>query len=340
MNFKINLNDKTKKILSIISKVFTWIVVAITVVIMGFTIFATTTFDKNNRSIFGIKFYIVKTDSMSKSDKNANDKIHFNAGDLIIVKNVKDKKSLKKGDVISFQSLNEESFGETITHMIYDCVYDIEGNLIGYKTYGTNTGTVDESVVQPEYVMGKYIGKLPNVGHFFRFLKTTPGYIVCILIPFMILIIYQGVNCVKIFRKYKKQQLEEINAEKAKIEEERRASADMLKQLEELKAQLAQKTAENSLVPQTANEQVPAKTVMVNENKVENSETQIAEESSNIALVEKPVNNELKQESVVNAEEKVESHDTSLQKVIDKAIKDFADSIEKKPKEDETNNNN
>ena len=67
------MNDKMKKILAISTKVLTCALVAFTVFMMAFTVFTVATVDRNDRSVFGTKFYIVQTDSMSKSDKNAND---------------------------------------------------------------------------------------------------------------------------------------------------------------------------------------------------------------------------------------------------------------------------
>ena len=78
---------------------------------------------------------------------------------------------------------------------------------------------------------------------FFNFLKTPQGYIVCIFIPFMLLILHQGVNTVKLFRRYKGEQLEEMNAEKARIEAERAENARMMEELLALKAQLQQQAA-------------------------------------------------------------------------------------------------
>ena len=71
-----------KKALSIATKVLVWIVIAVTVFMMAFTIFSTLTFDRNDRNLFGIRFYVVLTDSMSPSENNKDDKIHFNAGDI------------------------------------------------------------------------------------------------------------------------------------------------------------------------------------------------------------------------------------------------------------------
>ena len=238
-----------KKVLNVIVKIFTYIVIAITVFMMVFTIFSVSTFDKNDRSLLGYKFYIVQSDSMSLSELNKDDEIHFSAGDIVIVKELTpaEKRSLKKGDVIAFVSQNTESRGETVTHMVYDVNYnETTGRVVGYLTYGTNTGNVDESLVEPDYVLGRYATRLPKVGYFFAFLKSTPGYIVCILVPFLILILYQGINCIIIFKRYRKEQMEEMEAEKAQIAEERKLSMEMMRELEALKAQLAQQNTAQS----------------------------------------------------------------------------------------------
>ncbi|MBR4766881.1 MAG: hypothetical protein IK085_08975, partial [Clostridia bacterium] len=109
----------------------------------------------------------------------------------------------------------------------------------GFVTYGTTTDTNDEIVVTYPHICGKYQFSIPKVGSFFGFLKTTPGYIVCILIPFVILIMMQQFNAIKLFRQYKREQLEEVESEQAKLEEERKQSKAMLEELEALKAQLA-----------------------------------------------------------------------------------------------------
>ena len=240
-----------KKALSIASKVLVWIIVAVTVFMMGFTIFSTLTFDRNDRNLFGIRFYVVLTDSMSPSENNKDDKVHFNAGDIVMIKNVEDAKSLQPGEVIAFISQNSVSFGETVTHMIREVKTTSDGRFLGYVTYGTNTGTDDEAIVEPDYVLGTYAGKLPKVGYFFDFLQTTPGYIVCILVPFLLLILWQGVNTIRLFKQYKREQVADIEEERAQIAKEREESAQMLRELQALKEQLAQQQAGMSFTPQT-----------------------------------------------------------------------------------------
>lgn len=220
-----------KKAISIMKTTLVWLVTALAVFMMIFTIISVTTFNRNDRDLFGYKAYIVNSDSMAATD--------FKAGSLIFVKEV-EPSTLKEGDIITYISQNSESFGETVTHKIRKLTTDANGNP-GFITYGTTTNTDDETIVTYPYILGKYESKLPFVGTFFSFLKTPQGYIVCIFIPFMLLILYQGVNCVRLFRRYKGEQLEEMEAEKAKIEEERAQNAKMMEELLALKAQLEKK---------------------------------------------------------------------------------------------------
>ena len=41
---------------------------------------------------------------------------------------------------------------------------------------------------------------------FFNFLKTTPGYLLCIFLPFALLILSQAVQTVRLFRAYRREQ--------------------------------------------------------------------------------------------------------------------------------------
>ncbi len=219
-----------KKIWGVIKNVFVWAVVALAICMMVFTIVSVTTFDRNDRNIFGYKAFIVLSDSMSATD--------FDAGDIVLVKEV-DPSTLKEGDIISYQSINDHNYGQTVTHKIRRLVTNEKGEP-GFITYGTTTNTDDESVVTYSFVLGKYQGRLPKVGKFFQFLKTTPGYILCIFIPFLLLIIFQGINSIKLFRKYKEEQYAQMKAEREELEAERRQSQELMKELMELKAKLGE----------------------------------------------------------------------------------------------------
>lgn len=219
---------KTKKTLDIVKNVVTWIVVALAVAMMIFTIISATTLDRNNRSLFGRKMFIVNSDSMKATD--------FAAGDLILVKEV-DPKTLKEGDIISYTSTNTENFGKLVTHKIRKLTTTASGDP-GFITYGTTTGEDDKTVVTYPYIVGKYTGKIPKMGHFFQFLKTTPGYIVCILVPFMLLILSQAYESVKLFKQYKAEQNAALEEEKSKIAAEKEETQKMMAELLAMKAQM------------------------------------------------------------------------------------------------------
>ena len=217
-----------KSVLKTVKSVLAWVLVILAVFMMIFTVISVTTFNRNDRDLFGYKAYIVNTDSMAATD--------FYAGDLILVKEV-DPTTLQPGDIITFLSQDPDSFGEVITHKIRAKTVDENGNA-GFITYGTTTGVDDPTVVTYLYILGKYDFHIPKMGTFFNFLKTPQGYIICIFVPFMLLILKQGISSVKMFRRYKGEQMEAMQAEKDRIEAERAENAKMMAELMALKAQL------------------------------------------------------------------------------------------------------
>ena len=218
------------KILKILRAAAVWLIVALAACMMIFTVVSVATFDRADRNLFGYKAFIVLSDSMSKTD--------FNAGDLVLVKAV-DPATLREGDIIAYTSQNSANYGETVTHKIRKITTDANGDP-GFVTYGTTTDTDDETIVTYPYVLGKYEKHIPKVGMFFQFLKTTPGYIVCILIPFLLLILSEGIRCIRLFRNYKAEQQAELKAERDKIDAERAETQRMMQELLKMRAQMTQ----------------------------------------------------------------------------------------------------
>ena len=131
-----------KKVLSIVSAVVTVAIFAM----MLFTILAVTTFDQQSQSVFGVRMFIVTSDSMKATD--------FAAGDLIFVKQVAPE-SLVEGDIISFISENPDNYGRTVTHKIRSIQTDAQGYRV-FQTYGTSSGVNDEVPVSQNKLLGKY----------------------------------------------------------------------------------------------------------------------------------------------------------------------------------------
>ena len=248
-----------KKILGLVKNIIIWIVMAVAVIMMVFTIVSVSTFDRADRSLFGYKVFVVMSDSMSATD--------FDAGDLIFVRET-DPAELKAGDIVSYLSTNTENYGAVVTHKIRRLTTDDSGNP-GFVTYGTTTDTDDANVVTYDRIICQYKAKMPGVGRFFRFLKTTPGYIVCIFLPFLILILVQGFNSIKLFQRYKREQLAEIeaqrekqrlemNEERSRIEAERLESQKMMQEIIKLRHELeaAKSSVSNDSEPQSFEENV------------------------------------------------------------------------------------
>ena len=211
------------KVLKFFRNLLVWLFVIIAVGMIIFTIVSVSTFTRTDRSLFGYKAFIVLSDSMKKTD--------FDAGDLVLIKRV-DPTTLQPGDIIAYTSQNSANYGATVTH----------------KIRSLTTDTDDETVVTYPYVLGKYTGHIPGVGTFFNFLKTTPGYIVCILVPFVLLIVMEGIHCIRLFRKYKAEQRAELHAERAKLDADRAEIQKMMQELLAMKAQLGDPTSEENSV--------------------------------------------------------------------------------------------
>ena len=142
---------------------------------------------------------------------------------------------------ISYISQDSENYGATVTHKIRSATTDKEGNS-GFITYGTTTGIDDPVVVTWQYILGQYRMRLPGVGTFFSYLKTVPGYLLFILLPFLILILAQGMKCVRLFREYRAEQMAGIQAEREKLRQEKAVNERMLRELEEMREQIESMT--------------------------------------------------------------------------------------------------
>lgn len=212
------------KVMKVLRNILVWLVVALAVFMMIFTIVSVTTFNRADRNLFGYRAFIVMSDSMEATD--------FAAGDLVLVRDV-DPTTLQPGDIIAYTSQNSTNFGETITHKIRSLTTNGQGEP-GFITYGTTTDTDDETVVTYPYVLGKYMGRIAKAGSFFLFLKTTPGYMVCIFIPFLLLILMEGGHCIRLFKQYKAEQQTELNAERERLKAEREEAQKMKDELMEL----------------------------------------------------------------------------------------------------------
>ena len=100
-------------------------------------------------SIFGNKFFIVLTGSMSPTIK---------VGDLIVVKDI-NPKDIKANDVITFGSKSSDNI---TTHRVKEVLND-SGN-ISYITQGDANNVQDPIPVESEVLLGRVNKVVPKVG--------------------------------------------------------------------------------------------------------------------------------------------------------------------------------
>lgn len=154
-------------------------------------------------------------------------------GDLIIVKSAQPE-DIKEGDIISF--FDPDSTGSAV--LTHRCVEIVDKNgAVSFRTKGDNNDSVDPSLAPAENLVGTYITRIPNAGSIAMWLQTTPGLIVCVAVPIVLLIAYDLI----MKKRYDKGKKKDTD--------------DLLKELEELRALQAQQNGAETQ-PQPA--QTPA----------------------------------------------------------------------------------
>lgn len=111
--------------------------------------------------------------------------------DVVIIHNKFE--NINKNDIITFISTDNINSKFPITHRV-DSVLE---NGKQFITKGDNNFNVDESLVNKDDVIGKVIFIIPKFGYLQAFLHSKYGWISIVLIPAILLIIY---NIIKIKR--------------------------------------------------------------------------------------------------------------------------------------------
>lgn len=177
-----------KKVLTIVVRVVLWIIILMAA-LFAFTTLAT----RDNRSVANLAGYTpmtVLTDSMSPT---------FNSGDLIIIKRTQPD-TLQVGDIITFHTIIQNEYVLN-THRIVE-IHD--NGIRSYVTKGDNNAIQDQSVVIGSDIVGKYVGRLPYVGHVMQFLSSSVGFLIVIVLPLLVFFIFQVYNLVMVSIKLKK----------------------------------------------------------------------------------------------------------------------------------------
>lgn len=237
---------KVKKAVEIILSVLLWCIILLTA-LFTFTTLATRD-DRSVARVLGFTPLIVKSDSMAPT---------FYAGDLIII-SACDTAALQQGDVITFHTIINNEYALN-THRI-EAVTE-EGGFRSYTTKGDNNAIADARLVTDSDIVGQYKLRVPVLGRVLTFLSSSMGFLIVIVLPMLLFLIYQIYHLVIVSINLKKAiaveeatrqaeedaQAEEALAKKdaeaeAKLAEAQAALAEAKRLKEEAEARLAQVT--------------------------------------------------------------------------------------------------
>lgn len=146
------------------------------------------------------------------------------SGDLIICATV-DPEDVEVGDVISFFD-PMGSGTSVVTHRVLEITED--NGALSFRTKGDNNNAEDQVPVPEKNLVGRYQSRIPGAGNVAMFMQTTPGLIVCVICPIILLVGYDVLRR----RKYDKAKQQDTDA--------------LLAELEALRALKAQKEQEDN----------------------------------------------------------------------------------------------
>ena len=161
-------------------------------------------------NVGGVLPLIVLTDSMYPE---------IVSGDLIIC-HTEEPENIQVGDMISF--FDPAGNGSSIvTHRVLEVTE--QGGQIAWRTKGDNNNTEDRLLVTADKLVAVYEGtRLPGFGNVALFMQTTPGLIICVVCPILLLVGYDMIRR-RMYEKANKQDTDQLLAE---LEELRRLKAE------------------------------------------------------------------------------------------------------------------
>ena len=196
------------KVLTVIGTVLC--IILIPVLIINCTLIIKSFTSEEVPSVAGKLPLIVLTDSMYPV---------IQSGDLIICRTAQPEE-IEAGDVIAF--FDPAGNGTTIvTHRVLE-VTELDGRT-AWRTKGDNNNTEDRLLVTGEKLVAVYEGtRLAGFGNVALFMQTTPGLIVCVVCPILLLVGYDMIRR-RMYEKANKQDTDQLLAE---LEELRRLKAE------------------------------------------------------------------------------------------------------------------
>ena len=190
-------------------------VILVPILLINLTLIAKSYLSKDEvPNISGTTPLIVLTDSMYPV---------IESGDLIICKGA-EAEEIQVGDIIAF--FDPAGNGTTIvTHRVIEVVE--ENGQLAWRTKGDNNNTEDRLPVTADKLVAVYEGtRIPGFGNVALFMQSTPGLIICVVCPILLLVGYDMLRR-HLYEKANKKdtdqlmaELEELRCQKAEKEQQ------------------------------------------------------------------------------------------------------------------------
>ncbi len=156
----------------------------------------------------------------------------FASGDLILIKKC-EPDTLEKGDIVTFNTIIDNQYVLN-THRIIKI--DGEGSDRRYTTQGDNNEIEDQHLIASGDIVGRYVTKVPLMGKAMEFLSSSMGFLIVIVLPMLLFLLYQIYNLIMIALEIKKTSRMEV--ELAQQEELAQKDIQLSKMQEEAQAAL------------------------------------------------------------------------------------------------------
>lgn len=142
----------------------------------------------------------------------------ISSGDMIICHTI-EPSEVKTGDVISF--FDPEGNGlSVVTHRVVEIVQ--ENGSLSFRTKGDANNVEDKTPVPAENLVGIYQTRIRGAGNLAMFMQSTPGFVVCVGLPLLCMVIYDLLRR----RRYEKSKKEDTDALLAELEMLRKEKAE------------------------------------------------------------------------------------------------------------------
>ena len=202
-------NSAIHKTLTVIGTILC--IILIPILLINVTLIAKSYINREEvPDVGGMLPLIVLTDSMYPV---------IESGDLIIC-HTEEPENIQSGDVIAF--FDPAGNGTTIvTHRVLEVTE--QAGQIAWRTKGDNNNTEDRLLVPADKLVAVYEGtRIPGAGNVALFMQTTPGLIICVVCPILLLVGYDMIRR----RLYEKSSKKDTDALLQELEELRRLKAE------------------------------------------------------------------------------------------------------------------